>query len=189
MDKVKKCLDDAERKMTKLNVITSKGAEKIAVKDVIKAARKGNSITATYKKGSKELSVRLLPPPTLPYFETLAKNPSQTLSPTEAELKEIIVKMDRIVTQQEKQMEFTVLNKPFFDKMHVSGIVRKGMQKNEGTSHDLTKILIEKCPSSLKPEVEILDKRAQKSLEAGLDAYSNAKGGEDLVDDKVDDSD
>lgn len=34
----------------------------------------------------------------------------------------MIVKMDRIVTQQEKQMEFTILNKPFFDKMHVSGI-------------------------------------------------------------------
>lgn len=63
------------------------------------------------------------------------------------------------------------------------------MQKNGGTSQDLTKILIEKCPSNLKPEAEILDKRAQKSLQEGLEAYSNAKGGEDLVDDKVDDSD
>ncbi|CZR63907.1 uncharacterized protein PAC_13804 [Phialocephala subalpina] len=168
MDKVNKSLDDVERKMTKLNAITAKGAANITMKDVIKASRKGNSITSTYKKGAKDLS---------------------TLNPSEAELKDIIVKMDRIVARQEKQMEFTVLNKPFFDKMHVSGVVKKSMQKNEGISHDLTKILIEKCPSSLKPEAENLDKRAQKSFADGLAAYSNAKGGEDLVDDKVDDSD
>lgn len=49
------------------------------------------------------------------------------------------------------------------------------MQRTDGTILDLTKILIEKCPENLKPEAEALDKRA--------------KGGEDLMDDRVDDSD
>ena len=125
MDKVNKSLDDVERKMTKLNAITAKGAVNITMKDVIKASRKGNSITSTYKKGAKDLSVRPLAHSqvlTVVASARSANNISQTLNPSDAELKNIIVKMDRIVMQQEKQMEFTVLNKPFFDKMHVSGI-------------------------------------------------------------------
>ncbi|KUJ14416.1 uncharacterized protein LY89DRAFT_736455 [Mollisia scopiformis] len=168
MDKVNKCLDDVERKMTKLNAITAKGASNINIKDAIKAARKGNSITATIKKGAKEFSA---------------------LSPSEEELKGIIVKMDRLITQQEKQLAFTIQNKPHFDKIHISGTVRKSMQKSDGTSLELTKILVEKCPPSLKPEAEAIEKRARDSFDACYQAYSDAKGGEDLVDDKVDDSD
>lgn len=125
MDKVNKCLDDVERKMTKLNSITSKGAENVTMKEVIKSARKGNSITATFKKGSKELSVRPLSTPELILLHSSnsANDILQALSPSDPELKEILVKMDRIITLQEKSMEFTVANKPYFDKMHVSGTV------------------------------------------------------------------
>lgn len=115
--------------------------------------------------------------------------------------------MDRLVAEQEKQLGFTVANKPHFDKMHVSGTccsflcskrstdemflgtVRKGMQRTDGTILELTKILVDKCPEDLKPEAEALDKRAKGSFEKCLKAYSDAKGGEDLVDDKADFSD
>jgi hypothetical protein len=57
MDKVNKCISDVERKLTKLNAITVKGAANLTIKDVIKASRKGNSIQNTIKKGAKEVNV------------------------------------------------------------------------------------------------------------------------------------
>jgi hypothetical protein len=58
MDKVRQCIDDVERKLTKINAITAKGANKMTVKDVLKLARKGNSINSTIKKGIKNYNVR-----------------------------------------------------------------------------------------------------------------------------------
>lgn len=57
MDKVNKCISDVERKLTKLNAITAKGAANLTIKDVIKASRKGNSIQNTIKKGAKDFAV------------------------------------------------------------------------------------------------------------------------------------
>jgi hypothetical protein len=59
MDKVRQSIDDVERKLTKIDKITSKGASKMTVKDVIKLARKGNSINSTIKKGIKSYNVCL----------------------------------------------------------------------------------------------------------------------------------
>jgi len=61
MSKVKKHLDDIERKITKVTAITSKGAENLSVKEMIKMARKGNSIQSTMKKAIKDGQVGFSP--------------------------------------------------------------------------------------------------------------------------------
>jgi hypothetical protein len=57
MEKVRQTIDDVERKLGKINKIIGKGASKLTVKDVVKLARKGNSINSTIKKGMKSYAV------------------------------------------------------------------------------------------------------------------------------------
>jgi hypothetical protein len=57
MDKVKQSVADVERKMGKINTVMAKGAAKMSMNDMIKQARKGNSIKSTIKKGIKACDV------------------------------------------------------------------------------------------------------------------------------------
>ncbi|KAH6684065.1 hypothetical protein B0J14DRAFT_663738 [Halenospora varia] len=168
MEKVRQAIDDVERKLGKINAITAKGASKMTVKDVVKLARKGNSINSTIKKGLKEY---------------------KDVEPTEQEAREILVQMRHIVEMEEKQMAFAIENKPTFDKLHCSGIVKKNLTRSEESAKALALVMVDKSPPSIRVEAEELDKRAKKSFNETMAVYSNATGGEDQMDDKIDDSD
>lgn len=87
----------------KLNTITYKGAVNLTIKDVIKTSRKGNSIQNTIKKGAKEFNVCFFFS-TLLWIEFLKADEMDfyAISPSEAELEQVIEKMDRLVGEQDK---------------------------------------------------------------------------------------
>jgi len=45
----------------------------------------------------------------------------QSATATEAEIKELLVQITRIVDLEEKQMAYVIESKPHFDKIHCSG--------------------------------------------------------------------
>lgn len=51
------------------------------------------------------------------------------------------------MTLQEQQLKFTIANKAVFDKMHVSGLVKKSLAspKADSTVVDLIEVLVEKA--------------------------------------------
>ncbi|KAH8683210.1 hypothetical protein BGZ60DRAFT_560923 [Tricladium varicosporioides] len=167
MDKVRQSINDVERKLTKIMKITEKGMEKVTVTDMIKLGQKGNSINSTIIKGKKAY---------------------EGVEPTEQEARELLTQFTRIVEMEEKQMAFTVQNKPFFEKMHVAGMVKKNLQKSEESSEAMSFMIVNKSPTCLKVEAEALDKRARKGFADTVRAFEGATGGEDQVGDKDDDS-
>jgi hypothetical protein len=63
MDKVLKHLTDIERKLSKIDKISSKGASSLNMKEMIKLSRKGSSIDSCMKKCIKDYEVLSLPLP------------------------------------------------------------------------------------------------------------------------------
>lgn len=59
MTKVKQAIADVERKLGKIDAMTSKGAKNMSVKDVLKMNAKGQSIQKTIKNGVKEFAVSI----------------------------------------------------------------------------------------------------------------------------------
>lgn len=96
-------------------------------------------------------------------------------------------KMKEMADKQAVQMKWSRDNKPAFDKLHVAGMVKKNLVRNEGTAASLSKIMLENTPSSKSEEVAAIDKRNKAAFRETLDTYSNATGGEDTGVD-VDDS-
>lgn len=58
MDNLIKAITDVDRKLGKMQLITAKGPAKMAPKDVMKMAQKGNSINRTMAKAVKQYNVR-----------------------------------------------------------------------------------------------------------------------------------
>ena len=65
MDQVLTHLSDIERKLGKIDKISSKGASSLNMKDMVKLSRKGSSVTACMKKTIKELNVPDVSPTSL----------------------------------------------------------------------------------------------------------------------------
>lgn len=63
MAKVQQSITDIERKLTKIDAMTAKGAKNMSVKDVLKMNAKGQSIQKTIVKGVKEYGVSDSIPP------------------------------------------------------------------------------------------------------------------------------
>ncbi|KAF1984061.1 hypothetical protein K402DRAFT_395995 [Aulographum hederae CBS 113979] len=166
MDKVSKNLDDLERKLTKSNKIVAKG-EKLSLSDAIKLGQKSNAMTSTIRKGIKE------------YDGT---------TPSDAESAKILEKMIKIVDLTETQLDLLVKNKAQFEKLHVGGLVKKNMAKTGEASVDLSKMMLEKAPQSLKGEAEGLEKRRAKKFDEATAAFAGSTGGEDQAEGE-DDSD
>jgi hypothetical protein len=57
MEKLQQSASDVERKLTKINSLMSKGVSKMTMNDMIKQARKGNSVKHTIKKGIRSSDV------------------------------------------------------------------------------------------------------------------------------------
>lgn len=85
-------------------------------------------------------------------------------------------------------MTFTVQNKPFFEKMHVAGMVKKNLQKSEESSKAMSYMIVDRSPASMKEEAEALDKRAKKGFADTVRAFEGATGGEENVGEGVEDS-
>ncbi|KAF2425302.1 hypothetical protein EJ08DRAFT_638671 [Tothia fuscella] len=166
MDKVQKSLNDLQRRVEKSNKIVAKG-DKLGYGDAIKLGRKSNSIVSTIKKAIKE------------YDGT---------EPTEAESKKILNQMKTIVDLTEKQLDGLVANKSHFEKLKVGGLVKKNMGKTSAVSEELSKVMLEKAPASLKPEAEELNTRRAAGFKKATAAFANSEGGEDKADEE-DDSD
>jgi hypothetical protein len=62
MDKVLKDLTDIERKLSKIDKISSKGASSLTVKEIVKLSRKGSSVASCMKKCVKNYEVRFHSP-------------------------------------------------------------------------------------------------------------------------------
>jgi hypothetical protein len=62
------------------------------------------------------------------------------------------------------------------------------MGKTSAASEDLSKVMLEKAPASLKPQAEALDKRREAGFKKATAAFANSQGGEDKADEE-DDSD
>ena len=123
----------------------------------------------------------------------------------------MLIQMTRINELNQKQMKFIVESKPTFDKIKVSGalhttiscstyisrrscwwdlgIVRKNMEKNQGDARAFAQTLVEKAPENLKPEFVVLNEQIEKTVKHTMEVYDGATGGEDQIDDKIDDSD
>jgi hypothetical protein len=57
MEKVLKDLTDIERKLSKIDKISSKGASSLTVKEIVKLSRKGSSVASCMKKCVKNYEV------------------------------------------------------------------------------------------------------------------------------------
>jgi len=60
MEQVMQSVSDVERKLTKINHTMSKGISQMSMNDMVKQARKGNSVKYTIKKGVKSSTVNRL---------------------------------------------------------------------------------------------------------------------------------
>ena len=68
-------------------------------------------------------------------------------------------------------------------------MVKKNIEKSEECASLLAAAMIAKAPADIKPKFEALDKRAKKAFNDVLMLYKGAIGGEDKMDEVVDDSD
>jgi len=112
----------------------------------------------------------------------------QGTNPTEEEARKTLSRMQHIVELTENQLDLMVTNRLRFEEMKVGGLVKKNMLKSRDASQDLSKVMLEKSPPSLKEEAEKLDKRRAVGFEKANKAFAEASGGEDQADGE-DDSD
>ncbi|KUJ17929.1 uncharacterized protein LY89DRAFT_781056 [Mollisia scopiformis] len=167
MDKVTQYASDVERKLTRINHTMSKGVSKLSMNDLIKQARQGNSVKHAIKKGIKS---------------------TDKANPSDAEAREFLAQMNRLVDLEVKQMDLTIQSKPQFDKLHCSGFVRRHLEKSEGKGSclDMANVLIERSAPDLLPELQALQWKEYNKFHEMLAYYSGSAGGEELVDDERD---
>jgi hypothetical protein len=94
--------------------------------------------------------------------------------------------MSHIVDLTEQQLNGLVNNKATFDKLHVGGLVKKNMAKTGAASVDLSAIMLEKAPESIKPDAIALEKRRTAAFDKATAAFANSQGGEDKADEEDD---
>jgi len=114
--------------------------------------------------------------------------------------------MNRLVDLEARQMDLTIQQKPYFDKIHCSGtcsfsyftwemqsptdippgFVRRHLEKSEGQGSclDMAKVIIERSAPDLLPELQVLQWTEYNKFHEMLAYYSGAVGGEEKVGDK-----
>lgn len=96
--------------------------------------------------------------------------------------------METIVDLTEQQLDTLVKNQSHFEKLKVGGLVKRNVGKTEAASKELSLVMIDKTPASIKPEAEKLEERRNAAFTKAAGAFSSATGGEDEAD-VEDDSD
>ncbi|RDW64589.1 hypothetical protein BP6252_10240 [Coleophoma cylindrospora] len=161
MEAVIKAISDCERKVGKIELLTTdKAATEMTPKALIKLMMKGNSINKTIKKAMKNWEAHPVPP-------------------TDAQVDEILLRIERIIEAEERQLTWARNNKPKFDKFGLSGMVKINLTKNKNTAEVLSRLLLDNTPPARMAEAQMLHKRSQESFKITMALYSNATGGEE----------
>ncbi|KAN0114399.1 hypothetical protein V8E51_003943 [Hyaloscypha variabilis] len=169
MEKVLKHLTDIERKLSKIDKISSKGASSLNMKEMIKLSRKGSSIDSCMKKCVKDY---------------------EGITPTDAQAKEILALLEKIASVNENQMKLARDDKPAMDKMHAAGLVKKNIAKGQETSGAFWGVMVQKSPEGeVKERAKSLDEKVKGAVVETLRVYGDATGGEEVDIGGEDDSD
>lgn len=78
-------------------------------------------------------------------------------------------------------MKFAIDNKSTFDKIHVCGMIKKNLVRNEQQGNELAALLIAKTEGQEKEEAKAMGERVRKGFERTVGAYSGATGGEEVA--------
>lgn len=77
-------------------------------------------------------------------------------------------------------MKFAIDNKPTFDKIHVCGMIKKNLVRNEQQGNELAALLVAKSEGREREEAVGWEVRVRKGFEKTVATYSGATGGEDV---------